>query len=379
MLAFTGLETVANLAAETRRPGVDLPRSVFGAIATVVTVYVAIAVVAVSAFPGPHTALGGNAGCARRSSASPTGSSGELPCWLGDALRFYVGLTGALILLAAVTTSISGFSRLAYSLGEHGQLPRALRAPEPPRARLAARDPLRRDHRGRARGRHVVLQARRAVPREPLLVRRPARVHRGPGGGDQAAHRRARPAATLPCAVQHHDRALVDPAARDRRLDRDVRDLDRRDRNASWRAVRRPGLARDRARRLRRGADARTGRGCSSTCVRRTSAPVEPIVQFHRILVPMKLGVIGEEMLATAVKLASEHGAAVEALHVIRVPLDQALDERDARRGGARRRVARRGAPARRGPRVSSSRERPSGRARSARRSSSTRSRSAPT
>ena len=35
------------------------------------------------------------------------------------------GITGALILLAAVTTAISGFSRLAYSLGEHGQLPRA--------------------------------------------------------------------------------------------------------------------------------------------------------------------------------------------------------------------------------------------------------------
>ena len=53
MLAFTGLETVANLAAEARRPGVDLPRSVFGGIATVVTMYVAIAVVALSAFPGP--------------------------------------------------------------------------------------------------------------------------------------------------------------------------------------------------------------------------------------------------------------------------------------------------------------------------------------
>ena len=59
MLAFTGLETVANLAAEARRPGVDLPRSVFGGIATVVTMYVAIAVVALSAFPGPQTELGG--------------------------------------------------------------------------------------------------------------------------------------------------------------------------------------------------------------------------------------------------------------------------------------------------------------------------------
>jgi len=31
----------------------------------------------------------------------------------------------------------------------------------------------------------------------------------------------------------------------------------------------------------------------------------------------MKLGIIGEEMAATAVKLASEHGAVAEALHVI--------------------------------------------------------------
>ena len=58
MLAFTGLETVANLAEEARRPGVDLPRSVFGGIATVISVYVLIALVAVSAFPGPNTELG---------------------------------------------------------------------------------------------------------------------------------------------------------------------------------------------------------------------------------------------------------------------------------------------------------------------------------
>jgi nucleotide-binding universal stress UspA family protein len=54
--------------------------------------------------------------------------------------------------------------------------------------------------------------------------------------------------------------------------------------------------------------------------------PVVPTAQFKRILVPMKLGVIGEEMLATAVKLASEHDAEVRALHVIRVPLEQPID-----------------------------------------------------
>src|SRR6266545_3573530 len=58
--------------------------------------------------------------------------------------------------------------------------------------------------------------------------------------------------------------------------------------------------------------------------------PVEeaelPQAEFSKILVPMKLGEIGEELVATAVKLAQERGAAVVALHVIRVPLDRPLD-----------------------------------------------------
>jgi nucleotide-binding universal stress UspA family protein len=48
--------------------------------------------------------------------------------------------------------------------------------------------------------------------------------------------------------------------------------------------------------------------------------------EFSKVLVPMKYGPIGEEMVATAVKLAPEQGTHVEALHVIRVPLDHPLD-----------------------------------------------------
>jgi CIC family chloride channel protein len=40
----------------------------------------------------------------------------------------------------------------------------------------------------------------------------------------------------------------------------------------------------------------------------------------------MKLGIVGEEMVATAVKLASEHGARVEAVYVIKVPMELPLD-----------------------------------------------------
>ena len=53
---------------------------------------------------------------------------------------------------------------------------------------------------------------------------------------------------------------------------------------------------------------------------------VASAVQFRKILVPMKIGVIGEEMLATAIRLATEHEATVEALHVVRVPLELPLD-----------------------------------------------------
>src|SRR5262245_25016718 len=51
MLAYTGLETVANFAEEVRSPGRDLPLSLFGAFGVVVVIYVLIALVGLSAFP----------------------------------------------------------------------------------------------------------------------------------------------------------------------------------------------------------------------------------------------------------------------------------------------------------------------------------------
>jgi APA family basic amino acid/polyamine antiporter len=60
-------------------------------------------------------------------------------------------------------------------------------------------------------------------------------------------------------------------------------------------------------------------------------APIPDLVparegEYVRILVPVKLGPIGEEMLATAIKLAEERGGTIHALHVIRVPLSLPLD-----------------------------------------------------
>ena len=45
-----------------------------------------------------------------------------------------------------------------------------------------------------------------------------------------------------------------------------------------------------------------------------------PRTDYMRILVPMKLGDIGEEMVATAIALARDSGAEIEAITVVRVP-----------------------------------------------------------
>src|ERR671936_1067427 len=126
MLAYTGLETVANYAEEVRRPGRDLPRSLFSAIGLVVVIYVLIACVGLSAFPSDTGTTKLGVDWLRAPLMGIVSAfHGHLADWFQSVLRVSVGVTGALVLLAAATTSVSGFGRLAYSLGEHGQLPAA--------------------------------------------------------------------------------------------------------------------------------------------------------------------------------------------------------------------------------------------------------------
>jgi APA family basic amino acid/polyamine antiporter len=71
----------------------------------------------------------------------------------------------------------------------------------------------------------------------------------------------------------------------------------------------------------------RRGRGAGLLeHVASTDEQILPESVFTKILVPMKLGPIGEEMVATAVRLAQEDNATVDALFVITVPLDKPLD-----------------------------------------------------
>jgi APA family basic amino acid/polyamine antiporter len=321
MLAYTGLETIANLAEEARRPGRDLPRSLFGAIGLVVLLYVVMAVVALSAFPAEHgTELGSNW---LRSPLMGIVSRirDHVPDAIGAPLQVYVGLSGALILLTAATTSMSGFGRLAYSLGEHAQLPRRFgmlnkRTLVSPWSIVAAALI------------SIALLAVTAVLAHPVFFlaslfsfgvllaftaaqlaviklrmseperRRPYRVPFAVGRVPLPSllGTAATVAVWIVALATHAGARYGGPL---------------------WLAV---GLVMYVAIRKSRGEGLRERHVSADERAHLAEA------EFSRILVPMKLGEIGEEMVATAVKLAQERGASVEALHVIRVPLDLPLD-----------------------------------------------------
>ncbi|MBA2384657.1 MAG: amino acid permease [Actinobacteria bacterium] len=314
MLAYTGLETVANLAEETREPGRTLPRSLFSAIGLVVVLTALVALVGLSAFPvqNGETALG-EEWLKAPLAGIVDALHGPLPNWLGEVLRVYVGLTGALVLLAAATTSVSGFTRLAHSLGGHGQLPRSFgrlnrRTLVSPQAIMAA----------------AVISAALAVATTALgdgpvflaslysfgvllafaaaqLAVLRLRVTE-PGLARPFRAPLAAPLLGAPLALGVWVLALVThPGARYA--------------GPAWLAF---GIVLYLLVRRRERAGLWHG-----------TAPIEQLpagADFHRILVPMKLGPIGEEMVATAVALAKERAADVIALFVIRVPLEKALD-----------------------------------------------------
>ncbi len=127
MVAYTGIETVSNMAEEARDPGRDVPRAVNLVVIAVLGVYAGISVVALSALPvvkhGQHyaTALGST-----YENDPVLGIVSQLGLH-GTVLtiaKYYVGVLAATILFIATNAGLIGISRLSWSLAEHRQLPR---------------------------------------------------------------------------------------------------------------------------------------------------------------------------------------------------------------------------------------------------------------
>src|ERR1700730_13639108 len=129
MLAYTGIETVANMAEEARDPGTQVPRAVNLVVLAVLAIYAGISVVALSALPVEpvpghphhiHTLLGDQF---QNDPVLGIISRLGLHGTLLHAAQYYVGALAATILIIATNAGMIGISRLSWSLAEHRQLP----------------------------------------------------------------------------------------------------------------------------------------------------------------------------------------------------------------------------------------------------------------
>jgi APA family basic amino acid/polyamine antiporter len=139
MLAYTGIETVANMAEESRDPGKQVPKAVNLVVLAVLGVYAGISVVALSALPVVHHGVGYSAELKQTFTepgyATALGHFFENDPVLGVISRlglhgtvlklaeYYVGILAATILFIATNAGMIGISRLSWSLSEHRQLP----------------------------------------------------------------------------------------------------------------------------------------------------------------------------------------------------------------------------------------------------------------
>lgn len=116
MVAYTGIEAVSQMAAETKRPAVSIPRAIKWTITTVLFLYIGLASVGLSIVSPEELgtkyledAVGGIA------MNFPVG---------GRILGPWVGVTAAIILMICANAGLIGCSRLIFSMSSHYQVPK---------------------------------------------------------------------------------------------------------------------------------------------------------------------------------------------------------------------------------------------------------------
>jgi APA family basic amino acid/polyamine antiporter len=128
MVAYTGIETVSNMAEEAREPDTDVPRTVNYVLLAVLGIFAGISTISLIALPVTQDASGHFATqLGTTYKEDPVlGIVSALPLsdWLQTAGRYYVGVLAATILVIATNAGLIGISRLSWSLAEHRQLPK---------------------------------------------------------------------------------------------------------------------------------------------------------------------------------------------------------------------------------------------------------------
>ena len=227
MLAYTGVETVSNLAEEAREPARSVPNAYKLVAGAVFAIYLTLPLIALSALPvqminGHLTTLlalppeqGGYANDPILGVVQNLGVSGSIL----RVLEIYVGVLAATILFIATNAGVIGASRVTYSMASYRQIPEVFRRLHPtfktPVLSLvifAGIAPI-----------LVILPGRRELRRHAVLVRRHALVHdrpllaRSPAGEAEGLDRDVLPRAAQPLPARDRVARLRDPRrARDR-------------------------------------------------------------------------------------------------------------------------------------------------------------------
>ena len=135
MIAYTGIETVSNLAEEARDPTSNVPRAYLLTAVAVFAIFFTLPAVALSALPvteinGEQTTLlalppeeGGFQNDPVLGVVEGLGLSGAML----DVLTIYVGVLAATILFIATNAGVIGASRITYAMASYRQLPGVFR------------------------------------------------------------------------------------------------------------------------------------------------------------------------------------------------------------------------------------------------------------
>jgi APA family basic amino acid/polyamine antiporter len=139
MIAYTGIETVSNLAEEARDPTRNVPRAYLMTTVAVFAIYLTLPAIALSALPvvptedGFQTLLalppedGGFQNDPVLGVVQHLGLGGVLL----DVLKVYVGVLAATILFIATNAGVIGASRITYAMASYRQLPEVFRRLHP--------------------------------------------------------------------------------------------------------------------------------------------------------------------------------------------------------------------------------------------------------
>jgi APA family basic amino acid/polyamine antiporter len=140
MIAYTGIETVSNLAEEARDPTKSIPASIRLVAVAVFAIYFTLPLVALSALPvyqdKPHhfvTKLGlpPDKGGFENDPVLGLVEHLGLHGFVLSAAKVYVGILAATILFIATNAGVIGASRITYSMASYRQLPEVFRRLHP--------------------------------------------------------------------------------------------------------------------------------------------------------------------------------------------------------------------------------------------------------